>query len=252
MSGSALADAAGVGKVMIPAMTRQGYDPAFSAALTASASTIGPIFPPSIPMIVYGAITGVSVGALLPGRGGAGVLVALALMLYCVFAVRRMHLTETREPFSWRELLRATRAAILPLLTPGDHPQRHLRRHHDPHRSRRHRLLLRRLHRRGGVPHAGCAAILACGISSMKGTAAVMILLGLAAVLGWMVTFEGVARDFVALMRGTDPIVGHPAHQPACCWWWGCSWTPPPRCWCSCRCWRRWPPRWASRPCSSG
>jgi TRAP-type C4-dicarboxylate transport system permease large subunit len=41
----------------------------------------------------------------------------------------------------------------------------------------------------------------------MKGTAAVMILLGLAAVLGWMVTFEGVARDFVALMRGTDPVV---------------------------------------------
>lgn len=207
MSGSALADAAGVGKVMIPAMTRQGYDPAFSAALTASASTIGPIFPPSIPMIVYGAITGVSVGALFLGGVVPGILVALALMIYCMFAVRRMKLTETREPFSWITLLRATRAAILPLLTPV--------------------IILSGIFAGIMTPtEAGAIAcfyaafigavvyrtldlraILACGVSSMKGTAAVMILLGLASVLGWMVTFEGVARDFVALMRGTDPIV---------------------------------------------
>jgi tripartite ATP-independent transporter DctM subunit len=118
MSGSALADAAAVGKVMIPAMEKQGYKASFAAALTASASTIGPIFPPSIPMIVYGAITGVSVGALFLGGVIPGVLVALALMGYSAFAVRRMKLTETREPFSTSALFRATRTAILPLLTP--------------------------------------------------------------------------------------------------------------------------------------
>lgn len=207
MSGSALADAAGVGKVMIPAMTRQGYDPAFAAALTASASTIGPIFPPSIPMIVYGAITGVSVGALFLGGVIPGILVALALMIYCAFAVRRMALTETLEPFSWRHLLGATRSAILPLLTPV--------------------IILSGIFAGIMTPtEAGAIAcfyaafvgtvvyrtldarkIMDCCISSMKGTAAVMILLGLAAVLGWMVTFEGVARDFVAVMRGIDPIL---------------------------------------------
>jgi C4-dicarboxylate transporter DctM subunit len=206
MSGSALADAAAVGKVMIPAMARQGYGAPFAAALTASASTIGPIFPPSIPMIVYGAITGVSVGALFLGGVIPGVLVALALMGYSAFAVRRMKLTETREPFSAFELLRATRAATLPLLTPV--------------------IILSGIFTgvmtptEAGAIAAGYAALIGvfiyrtldlrkiveCCVQSMKGTATVMILLGFAAVLGWMITFEGVAREFVAATAGMDRV----------------------------------------------
>lgn len=206
MSGSALADAAAVGKVMIPAMARQGYGAPFAAALTASASTIGPIFPPSIPMIVYGAITGVSVGALFLGGVIPGVLVALALMGYSAFAVRRMKLTETREPFSASELLRATRTAILPLLTPV--------------------IILSGIFTgimtptEAGAIAAGYAALIGvfvyrtldlpkiveCCVQSMKGTATVMILLGFAAVLGWMITFEGVARDFVAATAGMGKV----------------------------------------------
>lgn len=206
MSGSALADAAAVGKVMIPAMARQGYGAPFAAALTASASTIGPIFPPSIPMIVYGAITGVSVGALFLGGVIPGVLVALALMGYSAFAVRRMKLTETREPFSASELLRATWAAILPLLTPV--------------------IILSGIFTgimtptEAGAIAAGYAALIGvfvyrtldfakiveCCVQSMKGTATVMILLGFAAVLGWMITYEGVARDFVAATAGMGKV----------------------------------------------
>jgi tripartite ATP-independent transporter DctM subunit len=204
MSGSALADAAAVGKVMIPAMARQGYGAPFAAALTASASTIGPIFPPSIPMIVYGAITGVSVGALFLGGVIPGILVALALMAYSAFAVRRMALTETREPFSARELFRATRAATLPLLTPV--------------------IILSGIFTgimtptEAGAVAAGYAGLIGvfvyrtldvakiidCCVQSMKGTATVMILLGFAALLGWMITFEGVARDFVSATAGMD------------------------------------------------
>lgn len=206
MSGSALADAAAVGKVMIPAMVRQGYGAPFAAALTASASTIGPIFPPSIPMIVYGAITGVSVGALFLAGVIPGVLVALALMGYSAFAVHRMKLTETLEPFSVVDLLRATRAAMLPLLTPV--------------------IILSGIFTgimtptEAGAIAAGYAAligvfvyrtldlpkIIECCVQSMKGTATVMILLGFAAVLGWMITYEGVARDFVAATAGMSKV----------------------------------------------
>jgi C4-dicarboxylate transporter, DctM subunit len=206
MSGSALADAAAVGKVMIPAMVRQGYGAPFAAALTASASTIGPIFPPSIPMIVYGAITGVSVGALFLAGVIPGVLVALALMGYSAFAVRRMKLTETLEPFSVVDLLRATRAAMLPLLTPV--------------------IILSGIFTgimtptEAGAIAAGYAALIGvfvyrtldlpkiidCCVQSMKGTATVMILLGFAAVLGWMITYEGVARDFVEATAGMSKV----------------------------------------------
>src|SRR3989338_4883548 len=66
-SGSATADCIAIGSVMIPAMKEEGYPPEFTAGLTAAASCIGPIIPPSIAMIIYGSITGLSVGAMFLG-----------------------------------------------------------------------------------------------------------------------------------------------------------------------------------------
>lgn len=80
MSGSAVADATGTGAVLIPAMVNAGYPKIFSAALVGSASTIGPVIPPSIPFVVYGGITGVSVGRLFLGGVVPGVLMGLFLM----------------------------------------------------------------------------------------------------------------------------------------------------------------------------
>ncbi len=80
MSGSAVADAAGTGSVLIPAMTRSGFAPSFSAAVTASASTIGPIIPPSIPFVIYGVMASVSIGRLFLGGAIPGVLMGLYLM----------------------------------------------------------------------------------------------------------------------------------------------------------------------------
>ena len=62
MTGSAIADASGLGKLEIDAMRKEGYDDGFSCAITAASATIGPIFPPSIPMVVYAMLTGASVG----------------------------------------------------------------------------------------------------------------------------------------------------------------------------------------------
>ncbi len=68
ITGSAIADAAAVGSVLIPAMKKKNYDPAFSAALAAAAGAVGPIIPPSIPMIIYAVIANTSVASLFLGR----------------------------------------------------------------------------------------------------------------------------------------------------------------------------------------
>ena len=81
MSGSALADAAGVGKLVISMMVRSGhYTPGFAAAVTAASATIGPIIPPSIPMVLYALVSGTSVGYLFLGGVLPGLLMAGALM----------------------------------------------------------------------------------------------------------------------------------------------------------------------------
>jgi C4-dicarboxylate transporter DctM subunit len=80
MSGSAVADAAGTGAVLIPAMVRAGFGRSFSAAVTASASTIGPIIPPSIPFVVYGVLASVSIGRLFLGGAVPGIVMGLYLM----------------------------------------------------------------------------------------------------------------------------------------------------------------------------
>ena len=76
ISGSASADAAAIGTMMIPSMKREGYNPGFAAGVVASAATMGPIIPPSIVMVIYGSITNLSIGALflagfLPGFSSA-------------------------------------------------------------------------------------------------------------------------------------------------------------------------------------
>jgi len=82
MTGSAVADAAGLGKLEIEAMRKEGYDDGFSCAVTAASATIGPIFPPSIPIIIFSTISGASVGALFMGGMIPGILLAVALMIF--------------------------------------------------------------------------------------------------------------------------------------------------------------------------
>jgi tripartite ATP-independent transporter DctM subunit len=96
MSGSAGADVAGLGQVEIKAMNDQGYPPAFSAAITASSATIGPIIPPSIPVILYGSITGVSIGKLLIGGFMPGLIMAICLMFVISIMARCKGLPKTK------------------------------------------------------------------------------------------------------------------------------------------------------------
>jgi C4-dicarboxylate transporter DctM subunit len=117
MSGSAVADAAGLGLIEMKAMVDNGYDRRFSAAITAASSTIGPVIPPSIPFVIYGSLTGVSVGKLFLAGFIPGALMGVALMV-AVFIVsrRRRYPREKRTPL--RELLSSAKEAALPLGTP--------------------------------------------------------------------------------------------------------------------------------------
>ena len=89
MSGAAVADAAGLGLVELKAMDKAGYDRPFSAAITAASSTIGPVVPPSIPFVIYGSMTGESVGRLFLAGCLPGVMMGLAMMVAVYFVARR-------------------------------------------------------------------------------------------------------------------------------------------------------------------
>ena len=81
ISGSALADLTAIGSMMIPAMKREGYTPAFAVAVTACASMMAPIIPPSVIAVIYGSVTGVSIGALFLGGVFPGILAGLSMMV---------------------------------------------------------------------------------------------------------------------------------------------------------------------------
>jgi C4-dicarboxylate transporter DctM subunit len=118
MSGSALADAAGSGKVMQVMMTREGkYTPGFAAALSAVSSVIGPILPPSIPMVLYALVSGTSIGYLFMGGVLPGLLLGVTQMVLIYFqAKRRGFPVEERVPLS--EMPRITREAFPALMLP--------------------------------------------------------------------------------------------------------------------------------------
>ncbi|SFP95749.1 TRAP transporter large permease [Tranquillimonas alkanivorans] len=117
ISGSAVADVAATGSVLIPAMKKKGYAPRFAAALTSSSASLAIIIPPSIPMILYGALSDTSivrlfVAGIVPGLLGGGLLMALSYY----FAVR--YDLPREEGFSLCRLWKATKDAVWALILP--------------------------------------------------------------------------------------------------------------------------------------
>lgn len=118
MSGSAIADAAGTGRMMQAMMTRDGkYPPAFAAALTAASSVIGPIIPPSIPMVLYALVSDASIGFLFLGGVVPGLLMAAAQMGIVATTARRRNFP-VEAPIPLRQLPGVTWRALPALMMP--------------------------------------------------------------------------------------------------------------------------------------
>jgi C4-dicarboxylate transporter DctM subunit len=118
MSGSALADAAGSGKLMQAMMTRDGRYPAsFAAALTAVSAVIGPILPPSIPLVLYALVSGTSIGYLFLAGVLPGLLLG-AVQMGLIYYMAKKHRFPVEDPVPLRELPRVTREALPALMMP--------------------------------------------------------------------------------------------------------------------------------------
>jgi tripartite ATP-independent transporter DctM subunit len=120
IQGTATADTAAVGSMLIPAMIKDRYAPNFAAAITAASSAVGPIIPPSLAMVIYGSMGNVSVGRLFLGGAIPGFILGAYLMVYSYLLAKRRNFgaIQGHEGFSLKRLYRSLRSGFLPLMIP--------------------------------------------------------------------------------------------------------------------------------------
>ncbi len=118
ITGSAIAATAAIGGIMIPLMKEKGYESTFSAPLLACGGSIGPIIPPSIPLLIYGVMANVSVGKLFIGGFIPGILMGIGLMIYSYIVGKKRNYTGRDTAASSGEILASAKDALLALLMP--------------------------------------------------------------------------------------------------------------------------------------
>ncbi|MCB2225871.1 MAG: TRAP transporter large permease [Desulfarculaceae bacterium] len=118
ITGAAVADVSALGSIFIPAMEKQGYTRKFSAMITAASSIIGPIIPPSIIVVVYGAVTGLSVGTLFAACMIPGVIVGLSMSAFVAIIARKRKFPKIEEPFEMKAFVVCFKDSILALIMP--------------------------------------------------------------------------------------------------------------------------------------
>ncbi len=118
ISGAALADAAGLGRIEIKAMRDRGYSPEFSGAITLASSVIGPLIPPSLGLIIYSFLSSTSVARLFLAGVVPGILVGGALMIYCAFFAKTGDFVQERKTREWRRVKDTAFDGIAALLAP--------------------------------------------------------------------------------------------------------------------------------------
>lgn len=199
MSGTAVADAGGLGTIEIKAMRDHGFDPRFAVGVTAASATLGPIIPPSLPLIVYGASSGTSVGQLFLAGILPGLLVAVCLhLLVWWLAGRRRY---PRAPWAgWCRIAAAAAAALPALLTPAIILGGMVAGIFTPTEAAVVAALYALaldgiLYRRLDWPRL--ARVL---FETFETTAVIMILVAVSASFGWILVREGAARQVAELM----------------------------------------------------
>lgn len=209
MSGAALADIGGLGRIEIDAMKKRGFDPAFAGAVTASSATLGPIFPPSIPLIVYGSVTSVSIVQLLV----AGILPAILctgflMLTVLVIATRHKHPRAERWPTVGevgRDLLPALPALLAPILMIGGMMAGAFTPTEAAAVTAAYVIVISGvIYRELSVAHLWNSAVL-----TARSSAAILIIVAAAALFGWILAVEEVPQMFAAtlLSLSKDPLM---------------------------------------------
>jgi tripartite ATP-independent transporter DctM subunit len=209
MSGAALADVGGLGRVEIKAMKEHGFDYPYSCALTCASAIVGPIFPPSIPLIIYASVASVSsVQLLLAGIGPALVCVAMLSVTVGILGLRYNHPRSARWPTPselWRDFVPAAPALFTPVLlitgmmigifTPTEAAAV----------TAVYILLVSAFIYR----ELRLVFVLEAMIETVKGTAAIMGIVAAAAMFGWILAVEQVPQWFTGWIGGVsaDPLV---------------------------------------------
>src|SRR3954469_24983098 len=200
MSGSALADIGGLGRIEIDAMRSKGFNPAFAGAVTASSALVGPIFPPSIPLIIYGTVTGVSVIQLLLGGILPGLLcVAMLMLMTWYLAVRRKYPRAERWPTArelWRDFKPAAPAIAAPVIliagmlagwfTPTEIAAVTVL----------YAILISSLFYR----ELTWQGVLDAGYETIRASAGILLIVAVAALFGWILSVEAVPQQLTQLM----------------------------------------------------
>lgn len=201
MSGAAVADAGGLGLIEIKAMREAGYDDDFSVGITAASSTIGPIIPPSLPMVLYGVMASVSIGQLFAAGLIPGLLMAASLMVMVAwFARRRGYPRDSR--FRLDVLVRATARAFLPLLTPGIIVGGIVTGVFTPTEAAIAAVVYAML--LGSVVYRTLSLkrLLRITMDTVETTASILMIVGAAAIFAWILTANQAAEHFASAVLG--------------------------------------------------
>ncbi len=209
MSGSALADIGGLGRIEIDAMRKKGFTAPFAAAVTSSSAIVGPIFPPSIPLIIYGTVTGVSViqlllGGILPGL----VCVAMLMLMTWWLANRRRYPRAARWPTRrelWRDFKPAFPAIVAPVIlivgmllgwfTPTEIASVTVL----------YAVLISSLFYR----ELTWQGVLSASYETIRASAGILLIVAVAALFGWILSVESMPQKLtgVMLLISTNPYV---------------------------------------------
>ena len=209
MSGSALADIGGIGRIEIDAMKSKGFNPAFASAVTSASAIVGPIFPPSIPLILYGTVTGVSVIQLLLGGILPALLCVAALMLMTAWlSVRRGYPRADRWPGwarLWADMLPALPALMAPIILIGGMLLGWFTPTEIAAVTVVYALLISSLFYR----ELTWARLIGAALETLRASSAILIIVAVAALFGWVLSVEQVPQAMTKLMLSisTEPWV---------------------------------------------
>jgi tripartite ATP-independent transporter DctM subunit len=200
MSGSALADVAGLGTIEMKVMREAGYRPAFAAAVTLASSMVGPIIPPSIVLVVYSAATGVSTGRLFLAGIVPGVMTGFLLMVYVYYLARTgREQCPMAEAFSFKKFIytgkRASLALLAPMIVLGGMVTGIVTPTEAGLVAAVYALVL-------GLLYTSFAdrKIVGAFRQTALDSASILYLISISAVMGWIVTIEGAAQDLAAIV----------------------------------------------------